>query len=90
MFENAHRQKLKNVSYFYVLIGLIWYIVGYVYKAYQMRFAVKAVPWQSRLERQSRKREVVGSSTTVGKNFSFCIIFKLACITTWLIFSDSS
>ena len=33
---------------------------------------VQVVPWRSQLERQSSKREVVGSSPTVGKSFSFC------------------
>ena len=30
------------------------------------------VPWRSRIECQSSKQEVVGSSLTVGQNFSFC------------------
>ena len=35
-------------------------------------FTIKVVPWHSRLERQSSKQEVVGSSPIVDKNFSFC------------------
>ena len=33
---------------------------------------IKSDRWRSLLERQSSKREVVGSSPDVGKNFSFC------------------
>ena len=33
---------------------------------------IKVLPCRSWIERRSCKREVVGSSSTVGKNFSFC------------------
>ena len=33
---------------------------------------IKSDPWRSWLERQSSKLEVVGSSPTMGKDFSFC------------------
>ena len=35
-------------------------------------FTIQVVPWHRRLDRQSSKREVVGSSPAVGKKFSFC------------------
>ena len=45
-------------------------------------FTFKVVPWRSRLECQSSKRKVLGSSPTVGKNFSFCNSrFLDACLT---------
>ena len=32
----------------------------------------RTIRWHSRLERQSSKREIMGSSSAVGKNISFC------------------
>ena len=51
--------KIYFISSFW--LNLFEYIVGYVY-----------IPWDSRLDRQPSKREVVGSSPAVGRNFSFC------------------
>ena len=47
-------------------------MIGYVYIVYLKMHTIKSDLWRSLLERQSSKREVVGSSPTVGKNFSCC------------------
>ena len=39
---------------------------------YAFLFPFSIVPLRSRLERKSSKQEAMGSSLTVGKNFSFC------------------
>ena len=56
------------------LFFIFGYIVGCVYIVYlkNLMFAKTVVPWRSRLDRKSSKREVVGSSRTVGKNFAYC------------------
>ena len=43
-----------------------------MYVVYLFMLTITTVPLCSRLELQSSKREVVSSSPTVGKNFSFC------------------
>ena len=77
-----YEMKLKNYN-----ISFLWnffgYIVGYVYIFCLSMFAILTSGSMAQLvQHQSSKREVVGSSPTVGKNFSFCNSHCfLACLT---------
>ena len=44
---------------------------------FSFKHPVRIIRWHSRLERQSSKREVVGSSPAVGKIF-FILLFSLS------------
>ena len=46
-------------------------------------FKTTAVPWLSWIEGKTSKREVVGSSPTVGKNVSFFFLAFFNCLTAY-------